>query len=453
SAELILVKNEIVQVLLDTMPSVDDLALLYRMMLALSNPGGTGFAAGAELLANEFAIQSLYEIELSLRFLLSSEALFEELLAPRTIISPEGDPLAPARMIQALAIDYMAFKTANADLLAAADAALDDAVDYLLFRQSIALSNALLEQSGATADQIAATNVYYDAITPELFVKMNATDELLIDRVMAYIATCDENVLYLAAVARGISYDGETWHNHATLETYDSVTEYEYVYRMTNYALRAEYFAMIDATIGTLSVDEVADLLEVLAIVLPLYTTNLYPPEDAEDAQAILFAYQALFAEDAETAVALLQQTAAYVVDNDVYGGIAALFESVNQYWIDLYGEDYCAIEGMDRSYGRYRYMLYFARHYDALLTTETEAFLDQAIDVYYDFHRSAASPVPDAGDAYWDERQAISESHLADIVAGARACGDLDIEQLTEADEAALDAMFGALFGIFFLH
>ncbi len=446
-AEIIIVKNEIVNVLLETMPSVDDLALYYRLSLLFV---GTAIEADYpevtfELLANDFATQTLYELELSLRFLLEADALFNEVMDFAS--SGNGDdPLLPARLIQALAIDYRDFKSTNAVLLAEADAALDDETEYLLFQQAIAISNALYLQSGMTEDQVEAINAFYDAITPALYAKLNTTENLFLDRVMNYLADVDENVLYLAIVARGISYDGETWHNDATFETYANVTEYDY-------ALRAEFFAAIDATIGSLTTAEVADLIEVLTVVLPMEMWNASPSGAIPDVDAFLVIFQDAFDENGETAVALLQRIATYVVDNDVYGGMADLFESINNYWIDQYGEDYCSIDDMDRSYGRYRYFLYFAGHYDALMTEANEADLYTVIGAYYDLKRGQEDllPVNEAG--YWDGRQEITETIVADIIAAARACRGIDIDNLTPADEEALYAFGGAISGILFLH
>ncbi|HAQ56181.1 MAG TPA: hypothetical protein DCR44_02085 [Acholeplasmatales bacterium] len=451
-AELLLVKNEMVQVLLDTIPEIDDFVLLYRTLLAFANPTDL---AGAELLANEAAVRARYELELSLRFLLASEALFEELLSPHLMTVPEGDLLGPSRMIRAFAIDYLSFKAENADLIAAADAALDDATDYLLFRQAVRLSNTMLENAGTPQGDIDAMNVFYDAITPELFVKIEDTDELIVDRMMTYFAENAENAIYLKAVLRGIGYDGETFYNHATGETFDTVTEYDRAYLLASYAYKAELFRMIDEIAGSLSVDEAADLIDVLKVVFPMFLTDLDAInfDTAADADAILLAFATALDAEGTQAVAMLQRIAAYVVDNDVYGGIATIYAEADAYWTDLYGADYDAIEGMDRSYGRYRYMVYFAHHYDALLTPDMIAFLDAASIAYFDLMRAGMLPGSDLDDDYWDERQELFDDRLLVVIAGARACGDLDPDLLTEVDKDTLDDMFATLFGLGTFH
>ncbi len=106
----------------------------------------------------------------------------------------------------------------------------------------------------------------------------------------------------------------------------------------------------------------------------------------------------------------------------------------------------------MDRSYGRYRYLLYFAGHYDAMMTETMEADLDIVIGAYYDLMRSQEllQPVNEAG--YWDERQMFTETIVADIIATARASA-ASHHNLTAADEEALYAFGGAISMILFLH
>ncbi len=451
-AELLLVKDEMVQVLLDTIPDIDDFVLLYRMLLVFADPADL---AGAELLANEAAVRARYELELSLRFVLASEALFEELLAPHTLTVPEGDLLGPSRLIRAFSIDYLAFKAENADLITAADAALDDATEYLLFRQSVGLANAMLENTGTPQGDIDAMNVFYDAITPELFVKIGDTEALAVDRLMAYFAEHAENAIYLKAVLRGIGYDGETFYNHATGETFETVTEYDRAYLLASYAYKAELFAMIDEIAGSLSVDEAADLIDVLKVVFPMFLADMDAInfDTAADADAILLAFATALDAEGTEAVAMLQRIAAYVVDNDVYGGVATIYAEADAYWTDLYGADYDAIEGMDRSYGRYRYMVYFAHHYNALLTPDMIEFLDSASDAYFDLMRAGVLPGSELDDDYWDERQELFDDRLLVVIAGARACGDLDPDSLTDEDKDTLDEMFATLFGLGTFH
>ncbi|HAQ56179.1 MAG TPA: hypothetical protein DCR44_02070 [Acholeplasmatales bacterium] len=444
AAELVLVKDEVVAVLLESMPSVDDLTMLYRLVFDLSAAALGDRADDATIgYANDFAAYVHAEYQLGLAYLGSLDvAYFEQLTAWEE--DGASAQLLYARTLSLVARYQRSFQTAHADQFDDLDDLFDDDQRFAFMRVHTTLALSVLGQTAGTyvtdSDGI-HLEALLAAMTSAQFSASAEAAAIFDDALADYFADADANFVELFVLRLGFA-GGLFLRNTATDVAYANETEFVLARERASCAFWKEWFRFLGIMSDQLSDEALLSLTTLFGEAVPGDSLSVEIELDPVYADAFDIAFDAALAETNGDAAALIRSLAAYVNDTDLFDGLDDLVQSIHTHDVAAYGADYLASYSYDTTYKSYRVAIYGADRIAGFLTQTVSSDCAEAIQIYV---AVATTAIVRAGTG-WTTFQIEQQSDgwidwIDDLADAALAIKDLNPDALTYQELVALEA------------
>lgn len=382
-AELVLVKEEMVNILRTTMPEEEDMVLLMKVVSLLASISDTS-ATQAEMIENydgKLAAQAIYTMEAYVNYLDSfDEAYFTSVVNQLKKDQPES--LAGAE-IAILSIKYFSeFKEDNQKLLDTITDLFTDEEKEAMFNQYI---NSLDEMDFEDIDSV---KEIFDSINFEDLLKLQVMLEDSLDALLEAFVSQDGEVLRLIAIS--MEFDMNTLSNDAVNKTYTNETALVHAQDLNQIKISEYALELLNALVQ--SVDEDASQVAINFIVgLALDTLSEYMDmmygsigvggygfsKETIDAAKIVFlsGFEAIN----EDTLNLMKKLFDYLVDEKVMADYYSLTEDVQAYNIRVYGNNYLGGR-IDMEIESYAEIIFIAEQYDNFMTAKNRQLLDDIV-------------------------------------------------------------------------
>lgn len=377
AAELLTIKNEIIAILLENMPPVEDFELLTELFGGMISSLEGGSELGTELaaLSGPFATMSHSSLYLYLKFFESLDVtFFTSLLSlSEATMSMEAMQLE----VQILfAKAFYAFKTANETLFTAVENALTDSEKealYEAFASSMPnLMAGMIEDDTFDPDMI---DQIFVALTWPIVSGVMEVDAKVSDLMLAHFVATDFAFLRKQTHLSMFDYDywEDAYVNRFLNDVYDNYTDYSFAKRAVTIETAEAGAALAKAILsGTnqsdlnKTIDFVLALLPIDQILESFAYDGLYPAAD------FLTVLRATVNDQSDEVRSLLVDLADYLVTNNVFLELNTLLTMVYVNNRDNFGANY--MEGYyDDTLEQQAIAIFVAKHLDAFFTSSRE--------------------------------------------------------------------------------
>ncbi|MGD9887408.1 MAG: hypothetical protein AB7T03_05570 [Bacilli bacterium] len=343
--EIVLVKDEIVDLLMENLPSTADLALVYELL-------STGYGQLLEandfsLLLSEssasFAATTTLSIQFALKSLDSFDKPFFTKLLALTTDAPTEEVMASE--IGILVVTYVkAFKDANQTLIDQIEAIFTDEQKEALYQGYMQTLATLVEKTdGEVSFSGLGTDLTYAIIS-------GATDvfEDMMDKLTDKFVTTDGELLRKIVILNSFTsdwnwqtYEEENFRNEATGETYPDEDAFDDAKEAANFAVLKEAISYYAPTLGTLTNDQITDVIDMLVASVPIADIATQTEMTEAEVQAIADLAEALLRNVLPDLNTFVKNLMNYVVTNDLITKVQTLHSDIISYFVTKYGENY----------------------------------------------------------------------------------------------------------------
>jgi len=398
SADIMAVKDEIVNLLLDNLPSADDLTLVFEMLAIFENAMTGSVSTTNADLANEYGNATHIFIEIVVRFFDSIDAAWlDEMLAlDSTAVSGEQ---ASVEMAILFIKAFASFQDDNTALFDAMDAVFTEAQKAALFEANIASIGTILIAQGADVEQ---ATMIEDLLSGVTYALADAGLGVFSDqgnKALDYIVASDGELLRRIGIMQGFSeytdwyyceypYDNceTTFENSYLNVSYDNQTEYQYEKQKATFAVMDEVANVLNATVATLTEAQVTALVNLLAVIVPVDLLAEQTGAQASVITALKTALTALIAAQDANVLALIASLTSYVVTQDVFGALQTLTTTIYNHNVAEFGADYQNDIDYDGLYDMNAMIIFAAGHLDAWYTSTNATKLAAVIAAVFDY-------------------------------------------------------------------
>ncbi|MFA5036248.1 MAG: hypothetical protein WC479_03645 [Candidatus Izemoplasmatales bacterium] len=373
-AEIVTLKNDIVDFLLLNLPEAADIGLLYQVVILLEAAVMDKSPAPMLELSNEFGYSCVLSMEFTLQLLRSFDVAF----VTDTITIVESGWSEDKTSVE-VSIHFMnhiaAFMTANQTLIDSIDAVYSTAQQAIIFDEFSAIMNLVMEfalsgndfDSGMNSDSIAAmvmmsilSGLQYDS-----FSGATAVIESQAEKFFDYLVATDGELLRLIGISNGFEHDYEFGYINSYSETeYPNTTEYYEAKDDVQIALVEEMMLLLDSTIATLTDTETGDMIDFIASLIPLDLIISSGELDITllQMQDFLASLVTVLKAQDQGGMMLLNSFLDFLVSEDVFDNYAIMQTEVRTYYTSEYGADYYNIyEFLDDPYEEYSQVIFFS--------------------------------------------------------------------------------------------
>ncbi len=398
SADIMAVKDEIVNLLLDNLPSADDLTLVFEMLAIFENAMTGSVSTTNADLANEYGNATHIFIEIVVRFFDSIDAAWlDEMLAlDSTAVSGEQ---ASVEMAILFIKAFASFQDDNTALFDAMDAVFTEAQKAALFEANIASIGTILIAQGADVEQ---ATMIEDLLSGVTYALADAGLGVFSDqgnKALDYIVASDGELLRRIGIMQGFSeytdwyyceypYDNceTTFENSYLNVSYDNQTEYQYEKQKATFAVMDEVANVLNATVATLTEAQVTALVNLLAVIVPVDLLAEQTGAQASVITALKTDLTALIADQDANVLALIASLTSYVVTQDVFGALQTLTTTIYNHNVAEFGADYQNDIDYDGLYDMNAMIIFAAGHLDAWYTSTNATKLAAVIAAVFDY-------------------------------------------------------------------
>ncbi|MBN2876104.1 MAG: hypothetical protein JXL85_00445 [Bacilli bacterium] len=383
ASELNLVKEEMVNILRETMPSQEDMVLIFEVYDVLLMATGEVIAIenNVENYTGKIAIQALYTIEAYINFLDTfDQQYFEDVLA--FLDTDDSMELAMAEVFILTVKYFRDFKNDNQALIDSISEVFTEAEQETLFDDYVqALNNADLD--GETVSIPA--EITFEQILLLQTVFEDAFDEFL----DAFVAS-DGEVVRLAAIMSGFDYDywEETYSNYVLGVDYDTSTEYYHNQDLYTILIGGEVVKLMNAVVQSLDAEGYEAFLDFIVTIVigNMGTVTSMSEEYSMDLGPVGDAFDVFLADSAADQLELIQKLAEFAVDEDVFGQIYDARVDIYDYFVSEYGENYTyESEYFYDDYEEYYMAIFVANLYDDFMTSGNRGLVDDILAAGFD--------------------------------------------------------------------
>ncbi|HNZ50195.1 MAG TPA: hypothetical protein PLW60_00130 [Bacilli bacterium] len=366
--EIVVVKDEFVDLFMDNLPSVDDLKLVYELLAT----GYGQFLEDNDLtallsdLSTAFATSTNLSIKFSLKMLDAfDKAFFEEVLA---LVNGEDSEQIVQSEIIILVITYLKnFKDANQALIDEIEAVFTDEQKESLYQGYLQTMLKIMETSGGELPfSLAGMQLSYALIEGSF-----AVFEDMMDKALTKFVTTDGELLRKIVISDSFVYDWdwendvEYYYNEATGETYDNWDDFYNAQNEAELAVIKEALTYYAPTLGTLSNAQITTLIDMIVASVPVEAIATELDMTADEAQALVDLAEGLLGDVLPNLHTLVKNYMDYVVTNDLITKIKALEETIASYE----GEDF-------EEYDHNMTIIFISKHLDAFLTSANQSLV-----------------------------------------------------------------------------
>jgi len=401
ASEINLVKEEMVNILRETMPTMEDMMLMFNVYDILLTAAGSviEITNSVENYQEKMSAQMLYSIEAYINFLdTMDEDYFTDVI---DFIGSEDGPEAGIVEVFILSVKYFAeFKTDNQDLLDMISEVFTDAEKELMFNDYV--------------DGITEAELMGPAESIGLFLsELNFQDMLdfedsmgnVFDAVLDAFVVTDGEFLRLAYVAGSYEYNYdydyetdteiETYTNTAKNTNYSSNEEYNYNQRYDSLRFGAELATFIDLVISGINYEDYVSVVTTLSGIVGMYVETMFNTLSSiqmtastvfDYSQILMDAMDMFMTNSGEDQFDLIKTVVSFIVDEDIFGELLVNAQNEYQYFVGEYGaafyseDDYYYDE-----YEDYANVIYQADIYDRFMTSGNRSDIEGIISDFLD--------------------------------------------------------------------
>lgn len=393
AAEVILLKDEIVTILTDNLPTTDHILLVYHVMMAASEalsgseislPVASFDAKVAVQLRLSFeAIIALIDI-IDANYINSLKAILDTSIAEYEAID-----------ITVLNLQYVRnYLDENETLFSQIDQVFTASEKAELFNSMTAMFAGQLGENAEFDQGMNMAFVMLLLVVSNLdYETTDAVAQLLLqslEKVMDHLIETDGELLRAIAIMNAFHYDWnyyfdgtdyvneESWSNSILDEEYENWTEFDYARQLASADLINEVLILMNALIEDLDADD-AETVSSFLISLGIHEFILPNMSDMlqDELDPIIADIEDLVTALLPRILTLVQNGIGIVVDQEMADGLAGIFEEIHAYYVSLYGEDYQSSTGYmedDHDYDTFQQAIFMSEYIYQILTTTEQA-------------------------------------------------------------------------------
>ncbi len=395
AAEIVLVKNEITTLLLDNLPSGEDLTLVFELLAVLEDAMNGDVTSMTADLANEYAAEVRIMLEIEIRFLASLDATFiDDMMA-----LDNGDYTETRANAERAILFIMAFSTfedANQVLIDSLDNVFTEAQEQAAFEAMVdSYAELMIAQGASEADAAIVENILLD-LTYQLATAGGAVFDDMAEKAFDHLVATNCALIRLIAESGSYVEDFDyysyeyVYRNDYQGVTYPNETDYRYAQNLSTAATLDAVMALMNATVGTMTEAQLASVLDMVLAMVPedeLATQFETTATVLDNLVALL--NTTLDAQD-QNVLGLLQSFIAYANTGDLFGHYGMLVTEIHNHNVTEFGADYLANYDYDGEYERYATVIFIAHHLDAWITPTQETQIDAVVGAAFDFMANA---------------------------------------------------------------
>ncbi len=462
-SELVLVKDEIVNILRETLPSEESMVLMMDVFELLMQVGGTMMSAPELDIDNykgKVAAQNLYTIEAFINFLDGLNVDFFTEMKGYLTSTTIGEPLAGAE-VAILTIKYFdTFLDDNEALLDTISEVFTEEEREILFNYSKSVyEDSMGDMYGPmygmsmfySLQQMLIGGVFASADFQTL-LEMEVTFDNIFHAVLDSFVETDGEILRLMAIQNSFyrDYWEDTYTNEALDIEYDTYTEFREAQDLNSFEV-AEYVVLhLNVAVQEVDVEFFDNFGQI--IIDSVYET-LSGLLDIEDMEEIPFSQTQIdaaklvvensFGAMQEDALDFVQTLAQWAVDEEVFAAVYAMQEDLFSYYKTNYGDDYRdnGSDWYDSNQEMYMSMILLADLYDSFMTNGNRATLDSILDeVFTMLKNDDIQLITEMPDTNINDVEAAIQDILDYLDAEVDDIKNLDWDSLSAADKTAIE-------------
>ncbi len=376
--EMVLVKEEMVTILTETMPTQEDMVLIMEVYELVMGALGTDTNSDTtvENYMGRSAAQSLYSLEVMINFLDTLD--LEYFTALKGFYNSDLTEDMASAESTILTIKYFkTFKDDNQGLLDTINEVFTEEEKELLFDEyTSALDELPVDEYEDIYESLKNLNfqtlIYLQGVLEDSF-------DVLLD---AFIDR-DGEIVRLSAILAGFQrlYYEDTYVNSTLDIEYDNRSEYRHAEALYNYQLMEEMVYLVNAVVQELNADDYEKVIEVLFDILPVGSSMLYGNiTDASSTSMLgmLGVFELVFTTSGEGQLELAQNLAKFMVDEKVFEQLYNLQVSLDTYLKAEFGDDYMSVEGYwDDTYFENAMLILASEFYTEFMTNSNRDLVD----------------------------------------------------------------------------
>ncbi|MBU1144323.1 MAG: hypothetical protein KJ971_00515 [Firmicutes bacterium] len=435
--EVILVKEEIVSLMLDNLPSMEDMVLLYEMAGIFGEILADGTAPTQYIMQS--AAQTILSLEAFAKFIDTFDDDFVDEM--KSLSQSETAEMFQAEMM-ILAIKYFdRFQNDNEGLieeirnvysLEQQEAMFDSYIDYIIESASDTLVPALaLDYSNILFTNFKDVSEYtYDLMDPVLKWFVKSDGEVLRQSVILSSYIVDDFFAFpYSNTALDITYDNYTDYYLAKMETQRNVVQYitEMIYIVLGETTDADTLAITELILSVIPFDSLLDTGE-------LSTSQRDTLKTAIETTAL---------DEAVTLVDLLTALLKYEDDNDLFEDLNQVQENIANYYMDEYGSDYLEYDSYESDdYSSYALAILFAKNFDSFMNSTNKNRVNELVTAVFAIAKTAE--YRDISGMTLSEIEVIETALVTDfldyLIDNSDVVKGYNVNSLTNAQKAILD-------------
>ena len=359
--ELVLIKDEIVDVLKETMPSQSEVVLVVNTLNTLASLLQTSqdIEAASVVYPEKMAATMLMTFEASLRFVDNYDlAFFTELKTIGT--STDSDYTKQAKIVN-LSLNYVdQYFDENEDLLDQIEGVYTDEEKEVMYNDYLNMVEEILKDE-ANLEITISTIFSFDKMMNLRIIFEDAFEELL----DAYVASNGE-IFLLIAEMRQYELDFDSPDNH-----YKDYYEYDYNLKVYQFKIANELVTLLNSVISERSLAEFEEVRGFLVDATKLVLETGMAVEYNDDTEELIVAVEAFLTNTTEEEYELIQSVFKFLDEEDV------LLDYITAYQ-NVIGEDYDLVYSDDNDYFT---MAFVYSVYDDYMTTTVRENIDNVLD------------------------------------------------------------------------
>ena len=444
-SEIVLIKEEIVDVLRETMPSQEDMILMYQLYDVVASVSESSI--NLEISVNDFsgkmAARTLYSFAAVINFLDSLDQAYFEVIFSLVEDDEAYELFIAEKFIKTIEY-YDAFRDDNEELLKSISDVFTDEEKEILFDDYISSieNNEMIEEE--YGDQLDSLLTAFSDLNFELLLYLETTNQEAFDAALDMFVERDGELLNKLIELQGFIYYTyyNEYSNSVIGEIYDSFGEFSHYKTLATYDFVEELVYVLDAALNSINDEDYGTFIEVLFAIIPIDLLTPALEIDNNSATAIVDAFNSMLDASKENQLDFVQNLFEYIIDENVIDGLYQVEEDVYAYWTTEYtGLDYNYIAEND-TYVKYAFMIEMASYYVDFMNNSNRGLIDDIIDEVVLFMKNDTfldyTLLTDTEIDYFS----TNISDLLDYIeATLNQIADFDASNLSSANEADIEA------------
>jgi len=383
-AEIMIIKNEIVAILMENLPAVADMVLVDQLMLAFEEAfmGTSAFTTQLGLLSTENATATRLSMQLMLEFIGSIDESFVNSVMV-TIGSQTEEALIVRDMVLLVANYIEDFMVDQAVLIAQLSAVYTEAQIEALVNSLISSLVTYATAAGVPAEALAIITFLTSNLSYDLLIgSANVVAELAMN-LFIYFRTSEGAIVELILEMNGFySEKGmvSIFRNDYLNLVYDNYTAYNLAEEQAKIRMIDELFNYVNAVMSDLSAADIDAFVNLIVALLPQPLIASETGLTTEQVSALVTLIDGAITDQSANVLAFLNAIIDYIVVNDVVGGVGTMRAVVAAYYEGLYGVNFKWTEGYGTDVSQYDMItsiLFGCQQIDPFLTEANLGYLN----------------------------------------------------------------------------